>query len=271
MRLVLFLAVFMSASLCTLEAQEYLDKNWKRCPESKAKYVAEGIDSLPGSYIVRTKTAEGLSMNYSIYTTADFRNGKMVSFSSKGDTLVVCGYVDGMIHGAYKQNLAGHGLYKKAQYQRGKEEGTTEYYFPNGQISARYQMKKGKVKSSEFWNSDGSVVKDISTANYDAKLEHEGYPSFSKWVASMLEYPQLCREKKIEGTVYCRFLITKEGKLVDVEIVESPHYLMTAQAIRILENSPVWKPAKRHNQIIGVRHTFPVIFQLKAYGAGSHR
>lgn len=262
MRFVFCLAVFVAASLHTLEAQEYFDKNWKRCPESKALYVAEAIDSIPGSYVVRTKKPGWLSEDYSIYTTDDFKNGKMVRFSSKGDTLVVCDYVDGMIHGAFTQNLAGHGLYKKAQYHRGKEEGATEYYFPNGQISARYQMKKGKTISSQFWNEDGSIMEDKSLATCHAVFDAESKEKFSDWVSRQLVYPKECKDINLEGTVVVRFKIDKEGRLIDLEVLESPHHLMSMEVSRIIMNSPVWKPAKSHNQLTRIVYTMPVVFRL---------
>lgn len=259
--------VFMTISV--LDAQQYFDNNWKKCTQDRAFYVAVSSEGQANEYIVRTLEKGKLSLrkgelsqNYSIYRTSDFKNGERTLFTKNGDTVAVENYLNGKLNGDYKFWRQDHGLYKKAVFSEGKEDGITEYFFPNGQISARYVMSKGKEKESEFWNSDGSKVQDPKTANVKPAFMGKDENTFSRWVTERLVYPLECKKDNIEGTVVVSFRIGKDGKIQDVNVIESPHYLLSAEALRVINYSPDWTPGISHNQITVVKYTVPVIFRL---------
>lgn len=267
-RILLSIALVFS-TVSVLDAQQYFDKDWKGCSQDKAYYVAVPSEGKASEYVVRTKekgklsSGKGeLSQNYSIYRTSDFKNGEMVSYTADGDTVAIKNYVNGKLHGDYKFWRQDHGLYKKAAFIEGKEDGITEYFFPNGQISARYMMKNGKEKESEFWNSDGSKLHNSKEANIDPTFMGKDTRAFSSWVGDRLVYPLECKKLNIEGTVLVSFRVSVSGNLEDVKIVESPHYLLSAEALRIVADSPNWTPGVSHNQITSFRYTIPVIFRL---------
>ncbi len=258
---------FMTVSL--LNAQQYFDNNWKECTQDKALYVAVASEGKANEYIVRTLIKgelsgekKVLSKNYSIYKTNDFQNGEMVTFTENGDTVSVKNYFKGNLEGDYKLWREDHGLYKKAFYREGKEDGITEYFFPNGQVSARYIMIKGKEKESEFWNADASKLQNSKEANRDPSFMGKDKRAFSTWIGDRLVYPLECKKLNIEGTVVVSLRISLSGKIEDVQIVESPHYLLSAEALRVIEDSPIWAPGIRHNQITGFRYTIPVVFRF---------
>lgn len=267
-RILLSIALVFS-TVSVLDAQQYFDKDWKGCSQDRAYYVAVPNEGKASEYVVRTiekgKLSSGkgeLSQNYSIYRTSDFKNGEMVSFTADDDTVEVKNYVKGKLHGDYKFWRKDHGLYKKAVFSEGKEDGITEYFFPNGQISARYVMNKGKEKEGEFWNSNGSKVQDPKTANVKPAFMGKDENTFLRWVTERLVYPLECKKDNIEGTVVVSFRIGKDGKIQDVIVIQSPHYLLSAEALRVIDYSPDWTPGIWHNQNTVVRYTVPVIFRL---------
>ncbi len=109
-------------------------------------------------------------MEYAIYRTNDFCNGEYTRFSADGDTLVHMFYKNTKPEGIYRFWKNRKTLFKKSNYKDGKEDGITEYYFPNSKISARYVMEKGKVIESNFWNEDGSEQDDVRLANIRPKF-----------------------------------------------------------------------------------------------------
>lgn len=264
MKRVIFTLTAMVIMVSVLEAQSYFDKNWKKCNKESAHFVIEKGTIGATEHIVRTISKEGFSKSYSIYKTNDFKNGEMVRFNENGDTVAVENYLKGKLNGEYKRWRQNGDLYKKATYRAGKEDGISEYFFPNGQLSARYRVVKGNQKEGEYWNADGSKVLDPNTANVSPTFMGKDRNSFGKWVTDRLIYPVECKKLSIEGTVEVSFRVGVNGKLEDVNVIKSPHYLLSAEALRIIGESPDWTPGISHNQVIATRYTIPVIFKLSS-------
>ena len=87
---------------------------------------------------------------------------------------------------------------------------------------------------------------------------------FSKWVYEHKIYPEEAKKAGIEGRVYTRFTITKEGKLTNVKLLRGVHPLLDEEAIRVIESAPqIWKPGLNYKgEPIDVNYTFPVLFDL---------
>jgi len=87
---------------------------------------------------------------------------------------------------------------------------------------------------------------------------------FSKWVHEHKIYPAEAKEAGIEGRVYTRFTITKEGKLTNVKLLRGVHPLLDEEAIRVIKSAPqIWKPGLNYKgEPIDVNYTFPVLFSL---------
>ena len=87
---------------------------------------------------------------------------------------------------------------------------------------------------------------------------------FSKWVNEHKIYPEEAKKAGIEGRVYTRFTITKEGKLTNLKLLRGVHPLLDEEAIRVIESAPqMWKPGLNYKgEPIDVNYTFPVLFSL---------
>ena len=87
---------------------------------------------------------------------------------------------------------------------------------------------------------------------------------FSKWVHEHKIYPEEAKRAGIEGRVYTRFTITKDGKLTNVKLIRGVHPLLDEEAIRVIESAPqMWKPGLNYKgEPIDVNYTFPVLFSL---------
>ncbi len=134
------------------------------------------------------------------------------------------------------------------------------YFFPNGQLSARYEVDNGKTIMREYWNEDGSELNDPDKANVKPRFLGKDYNAFTGWVASRLVYPNELRGLRIKGVVMVSFKITEKGYVRDVKALKSPHYLLAAEAVRVIENSPAWTPGISHNQVSEITFCIPVIF-----------
>ena len=84
-----------------------------------------------------------------------------------------------------------------------------------------------------------------------------------RWVYKYLKYPQSAIDSGISGRVIVEFTVDQEGKVKDVEIIKSLDYDLDEAALKTVEASPDWKPAKIAGKPVSVRIALPVEFRLK--------
>jgi TonB family protein len=75
-------------------------------------------------------------------------------------------------------------------------------------------------------------------------------------------YPAEAREAKIMGNVILRSTINDQGRVVDLEVVESPDELLTAAALEAV-NQWRFEPAKCDGEDVGVYYNLTIKFALK--------
>ena len=79
------------------------------------------------------------------------------------------------------------------------------------------------------------------------------------WIAGHLKYPA---EKGISGTVVCRFVVSKTGRVLQPEIIESPDRSLSEEVLRLFGLMPDWKPGSQDGVPVDVSLTLPVRFSL---------
>ena len=112
-------------------------------------------------------------------------------------------------------------------------------------------------------------VKKSSGKDAHENLEDQD-PSFPggdaacmKWLRDNIKYPKEAIEKGIKGIVPVVFVVTKEGKITNVEVVRSPDPLLTEEALRVVRSMPDWIPGKRNGQNVDLQFALPVMFRLQ--------
>ena len=85
---------------------------------------------------------------------------------------------------------------------------------------------------------------------------------FRNWVQSKVRYPAIAQENGISGKVVLTFVIEKDGRLTNIEVLQTPDRSLSEEAIRVLNKSPKWSPGKQRNQPVRVKYTLPVDFRV---------
>ena len=89
-----------------------------------------------------------------------------------------------------------------------------------------------------------------------------GTSALMEYLRKNIKYPSLCRESNIQGRVIISFVVNKDGKIVDTEVVKSVHPLLDKEALRVVSSMPAWKPGMQRGRPVRVRYTVPVNFRL---------
>lgn len=87
--------------------------------------------------------------------------------------------------------------------------------------------------------------------------------SFSTWVKERILYPAMASEAGITGKVFVQFSVNREGHVTDVKVVRSVHPSLDNEAVRVIQNSPRWTPAKQSGTAVKQNFVIPIAFQLQ--------
>lgn len=135
--------------------------------------------------------------------------------------------------------------------------------------------------------SAGNIVAQTNDLNdtalfpYGMFLVVEHNPEFPCGVDSLyaflnknIRYPQKAVEKKIEGKVFVKFVVEKDGSLTNVRVLRDIVYGSKeadglaaelgcgAEVIRVIKMMPRWKPAVNNGKVVRVEFSLPVKFSL---------
>ncbi|MDD4777095.1 MAG: M56 family metallopeptidase [Fermentimonas sp.] len=91
-----------------------------------------------------------------------------------------------------------------------------------------------------------------------------GMEAMMKFLGDSIRYPAIAKEKGIQGRVICNFVVMNDGSIADVSIVRGVDPVIDAEAVRVLESMPDWKPGRQRGQAVNVRFTLPVVFRLSS-------
>ena len=104
-------------------------------------------------------------------------------------------------------------------------------------------------------------VENAKSGKFEAKFQGEDVTAFDKWVQQRLVSPPAALQKNIYGDVLILYTITPAGKIADVTVLKGRHPLLDAEAIRVVQSSPDWEPAKNAGENVEQRNLINVSFK----------
>lgn len=112
---------------------------------------------------------------------------------------------------------------------------------------------------------DSSFINDSNSVF----LSCETWPVFPGGEQALIDYinnntvyPPSAIHDKIEGRVVLRFVIRKDGRISDIQIIKSIRNDLDNECIRVIQKMPKWKPGKIQDKIISVYYVIPFRFSL---------
>ena len=109
-------------------------------------------------------------------------------------------------------------------------------------------------------SSDDKII--FVTAEEMPTFKGGDLSKFRNWVQSNVKYPQIALENGIQGNVVIKFVVEKDGKLSNIQVLQSPDKTLADAAVQVIQRSPKWKPGKQRNKPVPVTYTLPVSFKI---------
>jgi protein TonB len=85
-----------------------------------------------------------------------------------------------------------------------------------------------------------------------------------KWISQHVKYPEVAAENNIQGRVYIKFCVTVTGGVDRVLITKGVDPELDAEAIRVVELLPPFKPGRQGGKPVPVWYSLPIIFQIQS-------
>jgi len=89
-----------------------------------------------------------------------------------------------------------------------------------------------------------------------------GMAALNKYFRENVRYPVMAQEMNIQGKVFVKFTVWKDGTIRDVQVTRSADRSLDAEAVRLVSRMPKWKPGKQRGKAVNCKFTVPVTFKL---------
>ncbi len=89
-----------------------------------------------------------------------------------------------------------------------------------------------------------------------------GSTSLIAFAKRKIKYPQSAIKDSIQGSVVLLFTIDKKGKVIDKKIVQSVRNDLDNVCLKMLNQMPLWRPARLNNKPIAAYERWKITFVL---------
>lgn len=216
----------------------------------------------------------------------EIRKGPYV-FYQDGNVLEEGEYDKGYKVGEWNYYYTNKQLSEKVVYSWDKLHGLFKSYWDNGQLKSdgvylnekkigvwRTFYKNGNLAIKESHNEQGEVTggiyfdKEKKALAHLSAIELPSYPggltAFDTYVKKEMKYPTYALRNKIQGTVIISFIVTLEGKVIDVAALSNRNSSIDLEneAIRLVKTSGKWIPGKELGETANLRRVVPIKFSF---------
>jgi protein TonB len=135
---------------------------------------------------------------------------------------------------------------------------TTIFEFPEEEQPIEFDIEDFEFPDEEI--EDGGKIFDWAET---AAVFPGGEIALRTFIANNVKYPEMAINNEVEGTVYLRFVVTKTGKVGEVQVLKSVDPILDQEAIRVVKKLPDFKPAFHNGRPVNCWFSLPIVFELK--------
>ncbi|GAB3554297.1 energy transducer TonB [Spirosoma fluminis] len=89
-----------------------------------------------------------------------------------------------------------------------------------------------------------------------------GIEAMWAYLKENIQYPSAAVKAKIKGRVFVSFVIRKDGRLTDLQVMQGLGHGCDEEAIRVVKAMPLWKPGSQSGRLLLVNYTLPILFGI---------
>jgi periplasmic protein TonB len=222
-------------------SQVYLDSSYNQVERSEAVYYQTLKDNKQGHFMQRT------------YLMNDTLVRLEPLIIIKGEKKL-----DGMLMIYYNSGRLNYSREFKAGVQNGEVKG----YYENGRIRRLEQYRDGRMTDGKCYGIRGQ---DTAFYAYETQATFKGRDinGFREYIQRHVVYPPESVEAGNSGRVTVHFSVSTEGKIEDVQILDSPDKYLSREVQKTVTSAGQWKPATLEGKKVRQDFVIPVIFMIQ--------
>lgn len=90
-----------------------------------------------------------------------------------------------------------------------------------------------------------------------------GEGALGEFISANIRYPRDAYENGVQGRILCSFIVGKDGKISNIEVVEGIHPSLDREAMRVLSMMPGWVPGQNNGENVNVKCLLPIDFKIE--------
>ena len=125
--------------------------------------------------------------------------------------------------------------------------------------------------------NDAPESKSADTPTREAKVDENGVymvceemPEFPggmaecmKWLGANINYPETAQKNGVQGRVIVQFVVNTDGSIIEPQVARGIDPELDAEALRLINAMPKWKPGKQQGKAVRVKYTLPIAYRLQ--------
>ncbi len=145
-------------------------------------------------------------------------------------------------------------------YARGKKINLWSY--------AHRETSAGRI---EQYNEQGERIRidqplpnDLAeTLQINSDAFFPGGPmAWTGFLRNTLRFPAAAKNNNTQGAVRVKFIVSESGSVEDITVVSSPGASLSTEAVRIMQKSPNWVPARKKGKRVSSEMNIQIVFRL---------
>jgi len=144
---------------------------------------------------------------------------------------------------------------------RGLPATDKNYFLGSITVSALGGQQKTETTSNSS-SSEALIVNNFGNVDLLPQF-NGGMEGWGEYLQTALKYPDEARKNKITGRVILSFIVLKDGSITDIKVLRGIGGGADEEAVRVVKESPKWKPGISKGEPVNVAYTMPIFFQLE--------
>ena len=116
-------------------------------------------------------------------------------------------------------------------------------------------------KNDFFYKQDKAYIDHFETFS-EMILFPGGEEAYNKFVIENIKYPEIAKDKGIQGFVSVNYAINKDGEIYNIKVRESADPILDKEVVNTIKSMPKWIIRDKDKYGVSVKN-LPVIFRLQ--------
>jgi len=119
-----------------------------------------------------------------------------------------------------------------------------------------------QISKRNYQEVIGDLTNSVDTIIPDKYAMYpDGIKGIHNHILRNLTYPPNALNRGVQGKVILRFIVEKDGRIKEIEVIQSIDPELDSEAIRVLKKLKIWEPGYKDGKPVKVEYRFPFNFK----------